>query len=296
MVDSPALAELTQRVRGAGAGAGASLSVEASLGRIARRMEQQAADERECQRAIQPVILPAVRLLTSAAGTLLSDPALSLLGPEDGQAWDVRRLTVNGLVAAIAGEAVGGQGQVTSPGSNVAIATIAAANITPGTYLINWTVSLGGTPSATDIDNFRLKIGTTNLFTSSNPGAVGEFPQAQFGPVLLTGAQNVTVNSVAAGTVGAIYAADISLIPVAGDQVTLYREIGGAGGGNPENALWTFTPPGSSPGPTWNPGGGLILRSPEGLLLAGTGLAAASVTLSGEAIAVETPWLWKYLL
>lgn len=293
-MDSPALADLTARVRGAGAGAAASLTLEACLGRIARRMDREAADERDMQRAVQPVILPAVRLVV-AAGVLGSDPALSLLGPEDGQAWDIRRLTVAGLVAG-GGAAAAAQGQANAPAAGATIATLAAASIVPGTYLINWSVNLSGTLAAADVDNFKLKSASVALITSSNPDVAGEFPQVQFGPIRLDGTTNVSVAAVGAATAGSIYGADLSLVPVPSDQVSLYREVAGAGGGNPENLLWTFTPPGTSPGPTWNPGGGLIMRSPEGLLLAGTGVAAAAVTLSGEAVAVETPWLPRYLL
>lgn len=296
-VDSPALADLTRRVNGAVAGAAASLTVEASLGRIARRMDREAADERDLQRAVQPVVLPAVRLLV-AAGVLGTDPALSLLGPEDGQAWDVRRLTVAGLIGP-SGTQQQASGSVTSPAAGATIASIGAAVLVPGVYLVQWAVELDGTaPTAVDLNNFRIQgPGQFPQLTSINDAAIGRYPQPSFqGTIFQNPGSPVKVIAVATGTVGTIYSAQISLTPVAGDFVSLYREIGGAGGGNAENLLWTFTAAGTSPGPTWNPGGGLIMRSPEGLLLSGTGLAAASVTLSGEAVAVETPWLSRYLL
>ena len=296
-MDSPALAELQRRVaRPPGAGVAASLSLEAVLGRLAWSMERAAADEQEIQRAIQPVVLPAVRLAVTA-GVLGTDPAMGLLGPEDGQAWDVRRLTVAGLTVA-GGTPQFAEGTVTSPGSAVTIASIPIASLIPGTYTINWSVELAGTLAAVDSNNFRLQgAGLPGGIISDNPAVAGVYPQPPFEWTFSTPFLTpLTIKSIAAGTVGAIYSASMSLTPVASDEVSLYREIGGAGGGNPENLLWTFTPPGTSPGPTWNPGGGLIMRSPESLLLAGTSLAAAAVVISGEAVAVETPWLSRYLL
>lgn len=297
MVDSPALAELSARVRGAGAGAAAGLTVEASLSRIARRMEQQAADERECQRAVQPVLLPALRMIVTG-GVPVQDPAQSLLGPEDGQVWDVRRLTVDGLVGSSGGTAQAAEGSVTSPAANATIAQITAANLTPGTYLVNWEVDLDGTPGAGDVNNFKLSGASSGLsLISVNDGVVGHYVQDQVQITIpATNASALSIKAIAAGTAGAIYSGQISLVPVPGDQVTVYREIGGAGNGNPENRLHTFTAAGEGAGPDWNPGGGLILRSPEQLLVAGSGLSAAAVTLSGEAIQVAAPWLWKYLL
>jgi hypothetical protein len=107
------------------------------------------------------------------------------------------------------------QGSVTSPGASAVIATIPAVSITPGQYLINWTVGLGGTPGAGDTDNFRLRIGATGVDTSANPGITGQWTQAPYGPVFLNGANSVSVIAVAAGTAGAVYDANITLQPVA---------------------------------------------------------------------------------
>ena len=149
------------------------------------------------------------------------------------------------------------------------------------------------------MDNFQLRIGSTTVETSANPDVAGEYPQPVFGPVYLTGAQAVTIRNNGAATAGSIYSATLDLVPVAGDQVSLYREISSgpaATAGNPENFLYTFSAAGQGSEPTWNPGGGLMLRSPDTLLLVGTNLAASSVTISLEGIQVEHRWLWKYLL
>lgn len=95
------------------------------------------------------------------------------------------------------------------------------------------------------------------------------------------------------------YAWDLRRITVQGltaaQVVSLFKEVNNPRSGNPQNFLWTFSAPGTSPGPTWNPGGGLVLRAQEQLLLTGTGLTAAPV-LSGEGTQVAMPWLSRYLL
>lgn len=179
-MESPALREMTERVRGGGIAAVAGLTVEAALGKIAHHLDRQEQEQRRMDRDVQPILIPAVSFPVS--GGVLSDPVVtSLLGPEDGYAWDVRRITVSGLTGAL--------------------------------------------------------------------------------------------------------------------TVSLWREINTPTAGNPENFLWTFSAPGTSPGPTWNPGGGLILRSPEAILLTGTGLTGlSSVVLNGEGVQIAMPWLSRYVL
>lgn len=297
-MDSPSLAELTRRVNGGGGAVAGGLSVEAVLGRVMRHLDRAEQADREMQRAVQPVIFPAVRFPVSG-GVLQFDPAAAMLGPEDGQVWFVERVSVAGLVAG-GGTPMAKQGSVTSPGSLVSVAQITAANLIPGTYTVQWAVDLDGTVSATDVNNFQLSSALVpgTPLASENNGAAGHYQQL---PVQITipvgNAANLTIRSNAAGTAGAIYSAEMTLTPVPGDEVSLYREIGGAGGGNPENFLHTFTAAPSGPGPSLRPGGkGLVLRAPEQLLLAGSNLAASAVILSAEGIAVESRWLPRYLL
>lgn len=125
---------------------------------------------------------------------------------------------------AATSNSVSGYGSVTSPGAGAAVATIGNGTAPAGTYLITWTVELEGTVSATDIDNFRLHINTigTNPFSNSlNPGAVGVYPQMPVTDLLST--TGVTVSAVAAGTVGAIYSAQISLTPVGNPIILSHR-------------------------------------------------------------------------
>jgi hypothetical protein len=113
------------------------------------------------------------------------------------------------------GAGVSAQGQQTAPAANTQICLIAASSVKPGLYNIEWTVSLAGTPGVNENDNFQLRLGASTLETSSNPGAVGEFPQETFGPVALDGTQGVAIRSGAAvGTAGAIYLATVTIVPV----------------------------------------------------------------------------------
>jgi hypothetical protein len=100
-VDSPSLAELQRRVTaGGGAGVAASLSAEAVLGRMSRWLDRQAADDREFRRAVAPVLIPSVLFPVSGAVVTVPPQAAALLGPEDGQVWDVRRISLAGWTGA----------------------------------------------------------------------------------------------------------------------------------------------------------------------------------------------------
>jgi hypothetical protein len=274
-VETPALAELSLRVNG-------------DARRATARRER---DDRDLNRAIQTIILPAVQFPVAAG--VLSDPVqTNLLGPEDGQVWDVRRLTVSGLVSPNNLGSLQNYNTATSPGAD---ATIAAVTLLPGVvYSVTVIVQLSGTLGAGDTNNMLLETGNLLQTLITPPGVAG---QVSNGPFIITGSAagaglTCAVEAIAASTVGAVYSAQITATPVGGDQVTLFREINSPTSGNPQNALHTFT----SAAADWEPGGGLVLRSPESLLLAGSGLAAASVLLSGEAVAIEAAWLSRYLL
>lgn len=105
-------------------------------------------------------------------------------------------------------------GSVTSPGAVATILTVGNGSAPAGLYQVTWTVELEGTVSATDIDNFRLHVnGVGNPFANSlNPGAVGVFPQMPVNEVI--GTTGVSIQTVNAGTVGAIYSAHMSLTPI----------------------------------------------------------------------------------
>jgi hypothetical protein len=281
----------------AGNGAAVSGALEITLGKLAaaidRRWPDPADAERELNRAVQPLVLPAVQYPVTGGVVQASVAAQTLTGPEDGQCWHVRRVTVDGLTApAVAGQSATSSGQQTSPGAAATITSIAAA---AGTYTAQWTVVLSGTLGAGDANNLQLTNAATQVATSLNAGAAGTYVQQTAQVVVPAGGATVAVKTIAAATVGGTYAAQLTLTPVAGttgDQVKLYRETVGIGG-LAQNKLRTLTA--APPNDMWEPAG-LYLRSPEALSLTGTGLLAASVTMSLEGIGIDMRYLARYLI
>ena len=102
------------------------------------------------------------------------------------------------------------EGNVTSPGAGATVTSL--ISLPAGTYQIGWTVSLSGTLSASDTNNFQLNAGSQTL-VSANPGAAGSYPQPPV-EVVLPVATTISVTAIAAGTVGAVYAAQLVATPV----------------------------------------------------------------------------------
>ena len=102
------------------------------------------------------------------------------------------------------------EGSVVSPAAGAAIVTV--SGLRAGTYDVVWSVALQGAPGAGDADNFQIKNGATVVENAINAGAAGTYPQT---PVRITVAANgtLTVNAIAAGTVGVTYLASVELIP-----------------------------------------------------------------------------------
>lgn len=280
----------------AGERAAVSGSLEITLDRLAAALDRKFTDpadaERELTRAVQPVILPAVQFPVVGGAIQASVAAQQLLGPEDGQVWHVGRITLAGLTGPLQGASVTTSGQQTSPG---AAATITSQALAAGTYQVQWTVVLSGTLGAGDANNLQLTNGATQVAVSNNAGAAGTYVQQTATIVVPAGGATVAVKSVAAATVGGTYAAQLTTTPTpgtTGDQATLYRETSGQGG-LVQNKLRTFT--GAAPNDMWEPAR-LFLRSPESLALTGSGLLAANVTLSGEAVAIDARYLARYLI
>jgi hypothetical protein len=93
------LDELTRRVTGK-PGVRASASLDVAVGKLARQADQQQA-ESGLLRMLVPVPITAPQLnaqngLAGGAGTIISPDTL---GPHDGFAWDVRRLTAASFTA-----------------------------------------------------------------------------------------------------------------------------------------------------------------------------------------------------
>lgn len=102
------------------------------------------------------------------------------------------------------------EGSVTSPGALATITTV--SGIPAGNYLIEWTVELAGTLAAGDANNFELKDSVGNVLQSVNPPVAGQYAQ-QSVPVTLPAGASVTIEALAAGTVGAIYSAQLVVTP-----------------------------------------------------------------------------------
>jgi hypothetical protein len=97
-------------------------------------------------------------------------------------------------------------GTVNTPAAGATIASLALAN---GTYAVEWSVELEGTPGVGDIDNFELLINATNLGVSKNLGVVGVYPQPNAQAFVTFGPLTLAVKAVGAATAGAIYSATI---------------------------------------------------------------------------------------
>lgn len=274
-METPALAELSLRVNGSSRARHTSAALR----------------HRDKLRAVHGVLIPAVQFPVNA-GLVANQPVNVLLGPEDGQVWDVRRVSVAGLAAAApAGQSSANSGSVTSPG---AAATITSLALPAGTYSVQWTVVLSGTLGAGDTNNLQLTNGAAQVAPSLNAGAAGTYVQQTATVVVPAGGATVAVKSIAAATAGGVYAAQLTASPQAsaGDAVKLYRELTTPATGNPQNFLHKFT----EAAPDWAPGGGLLMHSPEQLLLQGAGIAAASLVLNAEGVGFEAAWEADYLL
>jgi hypothetical protein len=97
-------------------------------------------------------------------------------------------------------------GSASSPAGFTALASVTIPS--GGRYKISWTVTLSGTLSATETNNFQLYQNGILLGTSVNTDAAGSYPQT---PVTITASagDTVTVYNVAAGTAGSVYGASI---------------------------------------------------------------------------------------
>lgn len=118
------------------------------------------------------------------------------------------------LANVVTGVASNNTGSVTSPTAGQNIAQRLGSNIVPGWYIINWEAGESGTLAAVDVNNMQLFQGATLLATANVPGA-GNFNQAQYGPVFLSGASAVSVKATSTATVGAVYNTQFTLQPVA---------------------------------------------------------------------------------
>lgn len=91
------LDDLVRKVNGGGPAA--TISLEVALGHIARHYASEGKRTRERNRAVRAIPFAAVQFPV-VSSNLVVPVNVSLLGPEDGQVWDVRRITLAGWTAA----------------------------------------------------------------------------------------------------------------------------------------------------------------------------------------------------
>jgi hypothetical protein len=159
---------------------------------------------REIEIEIGPVKVRALSWPSQATAGLL------LAGPGRLMGWSFRE---SGAESAFDVEST-----TLAPGAGVTVAQI--LNVPAGLYVASWEVQLIGAAAAADQDNFALFDGATQLSTSLNAGAAGQYPQT---PVQFTNpaSSTIAVKAIGAATAGVTYGAQISLAPVITGQSAL---------------------------------------------------------------------------
>jgi len=99
---------------------------------------------------------------------------------------------------------------VTSPGALATIATTPALGA--GVYDVIWSVELSGTLAAAEANNFQLMNGAAVVAGSENGIVAGVYPQPDTRVTVVAGS-TVSIQSIGAGTVGAVYTGDVSVTP-----------------------------------------------------------------------------------
>lgn len=148
--------------------------------------------------------------------TLVADSELTITWkPEFERFWE--RITHAIITGPSAGVSVGaGSNTKTSPVANANFGTI---TLPDGNYVVNWVVSLGGTLSATDVDNFEATLNGSVIATAQMQGVAGVYPQPPFN-ITVTGG-NLVFKTPGAGTASSVYTAAWSVQPVNGFPVNL---------------------------------------------------------------------------
>jgi hypothetical protein len=106
-----------------------------------------------------------------------------------------------------------GSGSLNSPSSFsvIALPVFPAA----GTYTVTWEVTLSGTLSATETDNFQLYKNESVLeATSVNPDIAGTYQQAPFS-ITVNGGETLALTNPLAGTSGSVYSGTVTLTTAA---------------------------------------------------------------------------------
>ena len=141
-----------------------------------------------------------VPVLDTSTGQKIANGKCSLAG------WSLRTVATQTSVET--------QGQANAPAANTAIATLL---VPAGEWVITWTVMVGGTVGAPEINNFELLQNAVLVVGSENGNSV-DLPYSQMAVTISVpaGGQNVTINNVLLATVGSVYFAELAASPVGG--------------------------------------------------------------------------------
>ncbi len=124
-----------------------------------------------------------------------------------------------GVIPGFAGNS--GSAAAPAPFTTLAEVTVPVS----GTYTVNWSVTLGGTLSAGDADNFHLDVNNGFVAASANPAAPGTYTQDPV-TLALNAGDVIDIFNVAAGTAGSVYGGII-----AGASQPLTLQVGPQGMG-----------------------------------------------------------------
>ena len=108
-------------------------------------------------------------------------------------------------------------------------ATIVSLSLPNGLYTVAWTVELGGTPGAGDIDNVALDIGATQVAQSANLGAVGIYIQPVAEVSVVNGPLVLAAKAIGAATVGSTYRVQATITQINESTATIFDGSGAIG-------------------------------------------------------------------
>ena len=138
-----------------------------------------------------------------------------------GLPWDLR-IAGERVTATAVGS--GGTGNATSPAAHTQLIT--TVSLPPGTWLVGWTVQLGGTVGAPEANNFQLctEPGGAAVATAVNAASAGTYPQAAVLVAISGSLTGITVKTGgSAATSGAVYTGTIT----SPQALTVTRSVNG---------------------------------------------------------------------
>jgi hypothetical protein len=199
-----------------------------------------------------------------------------IIGPTQGNAWQVKRLAVSGLTAAFGGSSA------TSTATGAIAAGAGSAALGNGVSATGFTLSFSAAPSTTGtavLSNvtggpytYNIPSGQTSPYTVTFPGPITASAPGVAPTLTIAGL------GTGAGTI-ILYGTATTLNAFAGDVVSLIKY------GADRDPAWYFSGQGGPYGPdAAYPDGALILHGGEGLRLLSVGglLATGLIRLTGE--------------